>query len=121
MRSFTLEELAKLTNSHLLGDPTYLITGFADLESAKPSDISFLSNPRYIPTRYLSAMQRSSAGAIFIAPSVTPAEDKNFLITKNPSLAFQKTVETMKGVPKQTAFVGIHPSAVIHPTARIGE
>lgn len=121
MRTFTLGELAQLTSSHLFGDPNYLITGFADLESAKPTDISFLSNPRYLPTRYLSAMQRSSAGAIFIAPTVTPTENKNFLIVKDPSLAFQKTAETMKGIPRQTAFVGIHPSAVIHPTARIGE
>jgi UDP-3-O-[3-hydroxymyristoyl] glucosamine N-acyltransferase len=121
MRSFTLGELAKLTNSSLIGDSNYLITGFADLESAKPNDISFLSNHRYIPTRYLSAMKRSLAGAIFIAPSVRPTEDKNFLIIKDPSWAFQQTIEAMKGIPKQTAFDGIHSSAVIHPTARISE
>ena len=121
MRSFTLAELAKLTDSRIYGDADYLVTGFADLESAKPADISFLSNPRFLPTRYLSAMQQSSAGAIFIAPAVSPAEGRNFLITKDPSLAFQQAVVAMRGVSKQTAFIGIHPTAVIHPTARIGE
>ncbi len=40
--SFSLEELAKLTNGELAGDASLLIRGFAPLETAKEGDISFL-------------------------------------------------------------------------------
>lgn len=119
--SCTLKELAELTKSRLVGDPDYVITGFADLESAKPTDISFLSNPRYVPTRYLKAMQHSSAGAIFVAPTVTLTEGKNYLIAEDPTYAFQLAIESLKPAQKFTEFEGIHPSAIIHPTARIGK
>lgn len=119
--SFTLRELAQLTNSRLIGDPDYVITGFADLDSAKQRDVSFLSSPKYVPTRYLTAMQQSSAGAIFIAPSVNAIEGRNFLIVDDPTFAFQQTIEAMRGTPKLTTFTGIHPSAIIHPSAKIGD
>ncbi len=119
--SFTLAELAKLTDSKVIGNPDYVITGFADLESAKPCDVSFLSNPRFVPTRYLNAMKSSIAGAIFIAPSVQPVEGKNYLIAEDPSRAFQQAIEAMRGPIKQSMFSGIHPSAVIHETAKIGK
>lgn len=120
-QKFTLAEIAQFTNSECKGDPDYLITGFADLESAGADDISFLSNPKYTSTRYLNAMQASKAGAIFVAPSVPLTAGKNFLITPDPSRAFQMTIERIKGdITAYSHFQGIHPSAVIHETAKIG-
>jgi UDP-3-O-[3-hydroxymyristoyl] glucosamine N-acyltransferase len=43
----SLQELSELTDTQLIGDPTYLISGIEDLESATASDASFLANPRY--------------------------------------------------------------------------
>lgn len=115
--AFTLAELAELTGSRLFGDASYEIHNVADIESATPTDASFLSNPKYAP-----ALKKSQAGVIFIDESVEPTEGRNFLITKEPSVAFQKLVETFYIDAKiPSGFAGIHSTAAIHPTAKIGK
>jgi UDP-3-O-[3-hydroxymyristoyl] glucosamine N-acyltransferase len=114
--AYTLSELAELTGSRLSGDGTYLISNVADLESATPTDASFLSNPKYA-----AAMKNSKAGVIFINDTVECLEGRNYLITNDPSLSFQTLVETFYDDAKiPSGFTGIHPTAVIHPTAKIG-
>jgi UDP-3-O-[3-hydroxymyristoyl] glucosamine N-acyltransferase len=114
----SLEEIVKITGAALIGDPKFLISDVADLESATPEDISFLSNPRYE-----QAMLRSKAGAVFVQSEMNKLpENRNFLLTSDPSLAFQKLIDHLFKDKKQlTGFHGIHPTAVIHPTAEIGK
>jgi UDP-3-O-[3-hydroxymyristoyl] glucosamine N-acyltransferase len=115
-KSFTLADLAKLTQSRLVGNSELVITNVADLESARQEDASFLAN-----SRYEKAMQKSQAGVIFVNPQTTLHKDKNFLITDNPSLAFQKVVEVFYDSSlDESGFIGIHPTAVIHASAKIG-
>jgi UDP-3-O-[3-hydroxymyristoyl] glucosamine N-acyltransferase len=118
--SFTLKELAAFTQSKLVGEPNYVITGFADLESALSSDVSFLSNPRYTSTRYMNQLLQTAAGAVFVAPHVPLETGKNYLIHEDPSRAFQLTIEAMRGPKKLSGFDSIHPSSTIHSSASIG-
>lgn len=112
-----LDEIARLTETELLGDKEHEIKGVADLDAALSSDVSFLANPRY-----LSALQRSKAGAIFIAKSAPREPGRNYLLTENPSQAFQILVHHFyKDKLQKTGFLGIHPSAVIHKSAKIEE
>lgn len=114
---FTLQELAEQTGSQIKGNASYHIVNVADLETATEEDISFLANPRYE-----QAMNKSKAGAVFVSPSVTLPENKNFLINENPSAAFQKAIELFYGqLNPLSGFKDIHPTAVIHPTAKIGK
>lgn len=115
---FTLADLAMMTNSELIGNPDHKITNVADLESASVEDASFLASPQYE-----KAMQASKAGVIFIAPNTTKKDGHNYLLTENPSRAFQQTVEAFIGDALKliSGFTGIHPSVVIHPTAQIGK
>lgn len=117
-KKFTLEELSKLTNSRVVGDPKYCITNIADLESSGPEDASFLSNPQYE-----NAMRASKAGVIFISENVDDMSGRNFLITEDPSRAFQITLEAFLGphLNQFSDFSGIHPTAVIHQSAKIGQ
>jgi UDP-3-O-[3-hydroxymyristoyl] glucosamine N-acyltransferase len=73
--------------------------------------------------RYEKAMQTSKAGVVFISPAITPLPGRNFLIAKNPSEAFQKTLEVLFGhfLTERSGFTGIHPTAVVHPTAKLGK
>lgn len=116
-RTFTLAELAELTHSKLVGDPNTIIHAVADLETATPKEISFLGNPRY-----RQAMLSSQAGAVFVDPSCTLPEGRNFLVTPTPLLAFQLVAETFFDAlhHETTGFTGIHPTAVIHPSAKLG-
>lgn len=113
----TLKELSELTHCQLIGSADHVISGIEDLESATPSEASFLSNPRY-----RSLLQRTEAGVVCIDPDTPRVEGKNYLISKSPTAAFQKLIELF-GKDKQpiSGFFGIHPTAVIHPSASLGE
>lgn len=115
-KSYTLTELAKLTHSKLVGDPKHAIENVADLETATAADASFLNNPRYE-----QAMRQSKAGVVFIDGATTPIEGRNFLVSANPTVAFQTLIDTLYGKQIQTGFEGIHATAVIHDTAVIGK
>jgi UDP-3-O-[3-hydroxymyristoyl] glucosamine N-acyltransferase len=112
-RCFKLAELAQRTSSQLVGDPQFVIQGVNTLEEALPSDASFLANPRY-----REAMKKSVAGVI--CAQAAEADGKNYLVSENPSLAFQIIAELLLVKSKHSGFTGIHPTAIIHPTAVIG-
>ncbi len=115
MRKNNLGELAKLTEAKLIGDPNYVITGVEDLNSATPEDASFLANPKYI-----DAAKKSKAGVICMDSRFALEEGKNYLLSDNPSRCFQLIVETLL-ITEPSAFTGIHPSAVIDPSVKIGK
>ena len=115
---FNLAQLAELTKTNLVGDPSHVIHHVADLETASPEDASFLANPNYD-----KAMRASKAGVVFVAQGTELVPGRNFLIAENPSRDFQDLVELIFGesVKIQSGFSGIHPTSVIHPTATIGK
>lgn len=113
-RTFTLSELAAKTAASLEGNPDYVIAGVNTLEEASAHDASFLANPRYS-----EAMKASIAGVVCIDPNTPRSSDKNYLITENPSRAFQIIAELLLLKDSSSGFTGIHPTAVIHPTAII--
>lgn len=115
-KTFNLNTLATLTNSRLVGDPQYEIFGVADLETATDKDASFFSNPRY-----QQAMKNSKAGVIFIDPQVLLVKEKNYLVSDQPSRAFQQVIDLFHPKRQSSGFKGIHPTAVIHETAQLGE
>lgn len=117
IKKYTLRELAALVDAKLHGDENHLIIGVDALESANSEDASFLANPRY-----REAMLQSKAGVICIDEKMPLVEGKNFLITDNPSLTFQKIIKTLLFHNSDSSgFEGIHPTAVIHSEAQIGK
>ena len=110
-------QIASLLGAELIGEGSLLISGVETLESAREGEVSFLSNPRYS-----EAMRRLKAGAICVERSLPLPPGKNFLLCDNPSEAFQKLLLFFRGDQIATSgFTGIHPTAVIHPSASIGE
>lgn len=116
-KTFSLRELATLTDSKLVGDPDYCISNVESLELATPSDASFLANQRYE-----KAMLKSQAGVVFVASSEGLPSNRNFLLHSDPSRAFQQAAEAFYGTGNElSGFEGIHETAVIHPTATLGK
>lgn len=114
---YTLEELAQLTNSKLIGKSEKEVVSVNTLDKAEDTDVSFLANPRY-----LDAMKQSQAGVICIEPMDALPQGKNYLVCDNPSRTFQIIAELLlKEKTKKTFFEGIHPTAVIHETASLGK
>lgn len=112
--SFTLAKLAERLGAQLVGDPALVISGVDTLEEATRSDASFLANPRYT-----EAMKKSKAGVICIAPNISLPEGKNYLISSDPSRTFQAIAELLIPLGR-SGFSGIHPTAIVHESAKIG-
>lgn len=111
----TLAELAAYLGDlspTLLGDPTASITRVAAIETAGPGDITFVSNPKYI-----ALASTTQATAVFVEPNF-PDIAAATLRLANPYLAFARTIELFYHPP--VYLPGIHPTAVIAPTAVIG-
>ncbi|HWQ35129.1 MAG TPA: UDP-3-O-(3-hydroxymyristoyl)glucosamine N-acyltransferase [Blastocatellia bacterium] len=110
---FRLRELSEYLACELRGDPELVITGVSTLERATSSEISFLSNPKY--TRQVDASE--AAAVITSDPSVIPQE-KAALVSANPYLAFARALELFTCPPPLRP--GIHPTALVSPTAKLG-
>lgn len=108
-----LAEIASRLDARLEnGSPDLEITGVAGIEEAGEGQITFVANPKYV-----AAARRSRATAVIVAEDF-PASGSAVLRSKNPYLAFARAIEFFYQPPSYTP--GIHPTAVIHPSARIG-
>ncbi len=111
-----LHELAKLVGAELdNGAPDCEITGVASLMEARPGDLTFFGNPRYL------AQLRASVATAAIVPLECQEKVAPILLrVANPSIAFASVVAAF--APAEIVPVpGIHPSAVVSPEARLGE
>jgi UDP-3-O-[3-hydroxymyristoyl] glucosamine N-acyltransferase len=88
------------------------ITGIAAIEFAAPGQITFIANPKYA-----TAAKTTQASAIIVEEKF-PALDKPSLRTKNPQYAYARTAELFHQAPRYQR--GVHPTAVIDPSVRIG-
>lgn len=116
-KKYTLAKLAELTNSTLVGQPEHSISGVDGLDTACSEDASFLANPKY-----RSLLKVTQAGVVCIDRNTPIEEGKNYLVSDDPSRTFQKIVEILLlSSHYESGFEGVHPTAVIHPTAKIGK
>lgn len=112
----TLEEIRQLIGAELEGSPNILITGAASLEGAKETEVSFLVNPRY-----RSLLKESRAGAVILSPEEEREKGRNYLVVKNPTSAFQQVIEAFYKKRLRKKAPGIHPTALIDPSAIVGK
>ena len=114
-----LSQVAETLDCRLEGAPDIEITGVAGIEQAAPGQLTFLANRRYVPL-----LKTTRASAVFIEDRVPLTRDPAApplaaLRSPNPYLAFAKALALFHQPPSYKP--GIHPTAVIAPTARIGE
>ncbi len=107
-----LNEIAEQLSCILEGDGDVVITGVATLEEAAEGDLSFLTN-----AKYYSLAKKSRASALIVGPDSPPLQS-NLLKNKNPYLTFAKAIELFFTRPVKSR--GIHPTAFVSDTARIG-
>ena len=93
MFSLRLREVAELTDSRVVGNPDFIISGFSPLETAQINEISFYEPPVYLQDRLEKAVKTTKAGAIFVRTSDECLEkEKNYLVHPSPSKAFQTLI-----------------------------
>jgi UDP-3-O-[3-hydroxymyristoyl] glucosamine N-acyltransferase len=94
------------------GSPDTEITGVAGIEEATNGQITFVANPKYA-----AAARSTQASAVIVAEDFPPIP-RAMLRSKNPYFTFAKALELFYQPPKYAPEV--HPTAIIHPSAKIG-
>ncbi|MGA7158276.1 MAG: UDP-3-O-(3-hydroxymyristoyl)glucosamine N-acyltransferase [Acidobacteriaceae bacterium] len=88
------------------------IAGVSGIETAGPTAVTFVANPKYA-----SQAHTTRAAAVIVDPGF-PALKIPTLRTANPYLAWSRAIECFHPAPFYAP--GIHRTAVIDPSARIG-
>src|SRR5580704_3489313 len=108
-----LSQIASALNARLEnGSPDTDITGLNGIEQAGPSEITFVANPKYA-----AAARITNAAAVIVAES-SPAIPAATLRVADPYLSFARALELFHQPLRYAP--GVHPTAVIHATAKIG-
>jgi len=94
------------------GSPETEIHGLNGIEQAGPGELTFVSNPKYA-----GAARTTRASAVIVNEDF-PAIPAAMLRAKDPYLSFARALELFH--PPRRYSAGIHPTAVVHVSARIG-
>ena len=111
--TWTLGELAQMFGGELAGDPNHPVARPAPADSDDPLGIAFCESERY-----LRVAQSHQIGAL-ILPKNLSANGRPAIHVDYPRLAFFHLL-TLSGRPLPIS-PGIHPTAIIDESARIGD
>jgi len=114
-----LSEVAQKLGCRLEGPPGVEIRGVSGIEQAEPGQLTFLANRRYFPL-----LKTTRASAVLVEDGVAldrepPSPPLAALRSANPYLAFAQALDLFYEPPRYAP--GIHPTAIIAKSARIGE
>lgn len=109
---YRLDQLAQLLETDFVGDGAYEVFGIATLANAGAGQLSFLSNPRY-----RKELISTRAGVVIVSPDMVDACPCHCLVSDSPYRVYAKASQLF--LPHLNHPNGIHPSAVVAPTARI--
>src|SRR5438094_529713 len=107
-----LFEMAQRLGCELRGDGETEICGVNGLDEAGPGELTFVANKKY-----LAKLPATKAAAVILAPDA-PDLCLPSLRTANPYLAFAQALELF--YPPYVPPEGVHPTAVVAASARVG-
>lgn len=107
-----LADLVRELGGEALDDNGVELTSVGAMESATPSQITFLANPKY-----RARLADSQAGAVILSPADRDATSRPRIVVKNPYAYFARVAQRFS--PPREYSPGIHPSAVLHTGAKV--
>lgn len=111
-KTHTLGELAQILQGKVVGDPNTPIHGVSKIEDARQGDLTFLTNPKY-----QKQLVDCAATALLAGHDIT--WDRPVLQVDDPYLALGKLLEILFP-PPESVELGVHPTAVVAESAKIG-
>lgn len=116
--STRLGKLVERLGGQLVGDAEIEISGIAPLDAADASHITFLSNPKL-----RNQVAQTKAAALILSAADDAAVGASFkgarVVTNNPYAYFARTAQLFADQQAIPVVPGVHPSAVVHPDARV--
>jgi UDP-3-O-[3-hydroxymyristoyl] glucosamine N-acyltransferase len=114
----SLSSVAKSLQAQLVGDGAVEVSGIASIPQATPEDLVFVEDEKHLR----SALESRAAGVItgkFAGKHGVEGLSKPLLIVEHPKLAFARAAKILRSLPDREP--GIHPSAIVHASARLGK
>jgi UDP-3-O-[3-hydroxymyristoyl] glucosamine N-acyltransferase len=111
---YTLADLAKELGGSVHGDPSVIVSSIASLSKAKEGNLTFLSNPKYMPQ-----LEKTQASAVLLTDQVVHLCKTNAIVLTNPYLAFARVAQLFDNTPKKVE--GIHLTAQLDSSVKLGE
>jgi len=110
-----VEEVAVAIGARVLGDDQVEINGVAGIANATTSDLIFVETEEH-----LNAALQSAAAAVITGTFADKSQTtKPLMIASHPRLAFAQAAKLLYGANDRKP--GIHPSAVVHESADLGQ
>jgi UDP-3-O-[3-hydroxymyristoyl] glucosamine N-acyltransferase len=110
----TIAEVAKLCGGTPAGDLARSVCAASSVETASSADIAFVAGKKALALAGIS-----QAGCLLVDSSFSLAGPWALVRVENPRAAFARVLAVLYPVKKRA--VGIHPTAVIAPTAAIAQ
>jgi UDP-3-O-[3-hydroxymyristoyl] glucosamine N-acyltransferase len=111
----SLKEIAKLVQGRVLGDGNVEVSGIASIHSATAGDLVFVEDEKNLGTAL-----ESKAGTVITGEfAVGKPSTKPLLVCAQPRLAFARAAQALSAPAAPAG--GIHPSAIVHSSARLGK
>lgn len=116
--SVTLGALVAALGGELHGDPALSIAHIGPLDTDKPGAIAFLSNPKY-----RSQLATTQAACVIVSQAVRDEAVARgaAIVTDDPYLYFARLTQWWAQRVRPRPSPGVHPSAVVDPTAVLGQ
>lgn len=107
----TMKELADFLGCTLEGDSALIVSGVASPASARAEDLIYVESQRHLERA------AASAARCVVIPTGLSIAGKALLRAANPKLAFARAAAWL--LPPVPIAIGIHPTAVIAPSAEL--
>jgi len=114
MNKPTIEAIVRLVGGELIGSSGWEITGVASIDEASSTELSFISNPKYI-----SKLKTTKAGVVLVSNDIKTSDvpsNSSIIKTANPYLAFCMVLD--KYFNPMIFKTGVEEQTYIHKSAK---
>ena len=114
MLPITVAKVAALCEGVVEGNPDVEISGVNALEDASATELSFVATPKAV-----AAAMESKAGCLLVGEDFANVSQRLLIRVTHPRTAFARVIAALYPVKRPPA--GIHATAVVAESARIGD
>src|SRR5215472_5338011 len=110
----TLAQIVARLGGRVAGASDILVHQVASLESAEEGHISFFTGKRH-----RAKLDATRAGAVIVGPEAERDTARPRIVAENPHLYFARVCQLFNTIVTQPP--GVHPSAVVAKSAKLGD
>jgi UDP-3-O-[3-hydroxymyristoyl] glucosamine N-acyltransferase len=107
-----LRDIQRALGGEVIDEVGVPLTGVGTIDGASTSEITFLANPKY-----RGALTSTLAGAVILGPAHRELTVLPRIVAANPYAYFARVAQLFN--PVRAIDAGIHPSAIVHASARV--